>query len=325
MTPFSQISPALRTFAKDVLTGLRQEPKRLSSKYFYDDKGSELFRQIMRMESYYLTDAELDIFTRQGDALADACSPDGTPFRLVEFGAGDGLKTKVLLRHLVNKGLEITYSPIDISQAALGGLVREIREEFPGIRLEPLEGDYFEALDQLAAAGDVQRKVVLFLGSNIGNFSHGQAREFLEAIRAHLGPGDRLIMGMDLMKDPGLILAAYDDPEGITREFNLNLLDRMNRELGANFDRTNWKHYATYDPVTGATKSYLISMRAQTVLFSSLQAEVSFAEWEPVWMELSQKYHPRQIPLLAEETGFCHLHGLLDSEKRFMDAIWEWN
>ncbi len=325
MTPSFKIDPTIERFARDVLSGLRQEPKRLSSKYFYDDKGSDLFRQIMRMESYYLTDAEHEIFTQQGSALVDACSPDGTPFRLVEFGAGDGLKTKVLLRHLVNKGLEVTYTPIDISAAALDALVKELAEEFPQVGLEPLEGDYFEALDQLIAAGDTQRKVVLFLGSNIGNFNHSHAREFLEAVREHLGPGDRLIMGMDLMKDPELILAAYDDPEGITREFNLNLLDRMNRELGANFDRSLWKHYATYDPVTGATKSYLIAVKAQTVKFSALEAEVAFQAWEPIWMELSQKYHPQQIALLAEETGFCHLHGLIDSQRRFMDAIWEWN
>ena len=322
--PTPSAHPYDSVFAQDVINGLQQSPKRLSSKYFYDDKGSEIFQQIMRMESYYLTDAELEIFTEQGDALVQACAPDGSPFRLVEFGAGDGLKTMVLIRHLLDRGIKVIYTPIDISGAAIKGLVHACGNAFPGLTVEPLQGDYFTALDRLVASGDTQRKVILFLGSNIGNFSRAAALTFLAAVRNHMNQQDRLLIGFDLKKDPHIILSAYDDPGGITREFNLNLLDRINRELGANFDRSHWRHFANYDPMTGETKSYLVSTRDQVVHFAQLGTEVSFLAWEPIWMELSQKYDDGMIRDLAQSSGFQYLEGIHDSRHYFVEAIWEW-
>jgi uncharacterized SAM-dependent methyltransferase len=242
----------------------------------------------------------------------------------VEFGAGDGLKTMVLLRHLLHRGIAVTYTPIDISGAAINGLVTACADAFPGLTVEPLQGDYFSALSQLMESGDTQRKVILFLGSNIGNFSRDGALEFLSAIRKHMNQQDRLLIGFDLKKDPHIILSAYDDPGGITREFNLNLLDRMNRELGANFDRNHFRHFANYDPMTGETKSYLVSTRDQAVHFSHLGTDVSFLAWEPIWMELSQKYDDAMIRDLAQTSGFYYLDGIHDSRHYFVEAIWEW-
>ncbi len=311
------------TFAQDIVKGLNATPRRLSSQYFYDEKGSQLFQQIMRMESYYLTDAELEIFSRQGEAVVKACSPDGSPFRLIEFGAGDGMKTKVLLRHLLERDLDFIYAPIDISATALEGLVKELADVFPALKVEPLQGEYFAALDALSSAGHVERKVILFMGSNIGNFQRAGAISFLSALRDHASPGDRAMIGFDLKKNPLTILRAYDDPAGITREFNLNLLDRINRELGGDFDRAQWQHYATYDPLTGETRSYLLPQSAQQVCLKVLGETFSFAPWEAVWTELSQKFDLEMIQDLAQSSGFVHLEGLLDSRQYFMEALWE--
>ena len=313
-----------QAFAHDVVEGLSSSPKRLSSKYFYDDKGSRIFQQIMRMDSYYLTDAEFEIFDTKGEEMVHACSPDGSSFRLVEFGAGDGLKTKVLIQNLINANIEFTYTPIDISSGALKGLEEDCTDKWPGLHVEPMQGDYFEALDRLVEAGDTQRKVILFLGSNIGNFPRENALEFLSVIRDHMNPGDRLLIGFDLKKDPDIILPAYSDPGGITRAFNLNLLDRINRELGGNFDRNKWRHYASYDPLSGATKSFLLPTEDQTITLSALDESFDFTAWEPVWMELSQKYDDAMIRDLAQTSGFYYLEAIRDSRRYFVEAIWEW-
>lgn len=313
-----------QAFANDIVAGLKATPKRLSSKYFYDDKGSQIFQQIMRMDSYYLTDAEFEIFDSRGASLVNACSPDRSSFRLVEFGAGDGLKTKVLIQHLLNDKIEFTYTPIDISASALKGLVADCGNTFPGLKVESLQGDYFQALDRLIASGDTQRKVILFLGSNIGNFKREEALNFLRAIRDHMNPGDRLLIGFDLKKDPHVILPAYSDPEGITAEFNLNLLDRINRELGGNFDRSKWQHYASYDPLSGETKSYLLPTEDQEIILSSVDQRFSVEAWEPIWTELSQKYDDAMIRDLAQESGFEYLEAIRDSRRYFVEAIWEW-
>lgn len=313
-----------QTFADDIVAGFKASPKRLSSKYFYDDKGSHLFQQIMRMDSYYLTNAEFEIFDTRGEAMVNACSPDGSSFRLVEFGAGDGLKTKVLIQHLLNDNIEFTYTPIDISAGALKGLVADCGNTFPGLKVESLQGDYFAALDRLIASGDTQRKVILFLGSNIGNFSREEALSFLSAIRDHMNPGDRLLIGFDLKKDPNVIVPAYSDPEGITAEFNLNLLDRINRELGGDIDRSKWQHFANYDPLSGETKSFLLPTEDQKITLSALDESVSILAWEPIWTELSQKFDDAMIRSLAQDSGFYYLEAIRDSRRYFVEAIWEW-
>lgn len=320
----SNTQPHNQTFADDIVAGLKASPKRLSSKYFYDDKGSKIFQQIMRMDSYYLTDAEFEIFDTRGESMVNACSPDGSPFRLVEFGAGDGLKTKVLIQHLLNNNIEFTYTPIDISSGALEGLVEDCGNSFPGLKVESLQGDYFDALDRLIASGDTQRKVILFLGSNIGNFKREEALSFLSAIRDHMNPGDRLLIGFDLKKDPNVIVPAYSDPEGITAEFNLNLLDRINRELGGNIDRSTWQHYATYDPLSGETKSFLLPSQDQEITLANLDQSFTIKAWEPIWTELSQKYDDAMIRDLAQESGFSYQEAIRDSRRYFVEAIWEW-
>lgn len=309
-------------FAQDVLEGLSDYPKHLSSKYFYDAAGSELFRKIMRMEAYYLTDCEYEIFKEQKDDLLASFMEPGGPFSLVEFGAGDGLKTQILLKHFLEKGSNFSYSPIDISKDALLKLEAELTEKFPNLEVESLPYEYFEALRRLNLK-EGKRKVVFFLGSNIGNFTEKQAIHFLRNLASELTPEDRVLIGFDQKKDPQTILTAYDDPEGITRAFNMNLLTRMNRELGANFDLSTFRHNPTYDPQTGETKSYLISTEKQEVRIEGIGKTIKFKAWEPIWLELSQKYDKKMIKRLAKKSGFEVIKNFRDSRKYYVNSLWK--
>lgn len=310
------------TFATDVIDGLSAKPKFLSSKYFYDEKGDAIFQQIMDMPSYYLTRSEYQIFDTHKDSLLQLFGANQTPFHLIEFGAGDGLKTKVLLQHFLNKEASFRYLPIDISENVLGLLMNDLAVNFPTLEVEPLANDYFKALDILNKQEHTERKVVLFLGSNIGNFMHDQAIDFLRQMREHLNPNDLLLVGFDLKKDPAIILDAYNDKEGVTASFNLNLLDRINAEFDGDFDTSKFMHSPTYNPLTGATKSYLVSTHDQIVTLDKLGKSFHFEAWEAIDMEISQKYSLSTIEHLAEEAGFEVTSNFFDKDKNFVDSVW---
>lgn len=310
------------TFATDVIEGLTSTPKFLSSKYFYDEKGDAIFQQIMEMPSYYLTRSEYQIFDTHKEALLQLFGANRAPFRLIEFGAGDGLKTKVLLKHFLDQQACFRYLPIDISENVLSLLTHDLEANFPALEVEPLANDYFKALDILNQQDCTERKVIFFLGSNIGNFSHKQAISFLQQMRVHLQPQDLLLIGFDLKKDPAIILEAYNDKEGITKSFNINLLDRMNSELGGNFDTSKFIHNPTYNPLTGATRSYLVSTENQEVTFDKLDTSFYFEAWEAIDMEISQKYSLSTINHLAEQAGFKVASNFFDKNRYFVDSVW---
>ena len=307
-------------FYHDVIEGLGRYPKKISSKYFYNKKGDELFQKIMDLDEYYLTRAELEIFTRQSDKILRLLSEDGAPFNILEFGAGDGSKTKVLLRHFLKKRVNITYLPIDISRNALDGLAECLSDEIPELSVKPLQGDYFETLNRLTHDSD-RKNVVLFLGSNIGNFSTEDAISFLTQVKSNLNPGDFILIGFDLKKNPEKIRKAYSDSMGITAEFNLNLLDRINEELCGNFDRNKFYHHATYDPVSGECRSMLISKEDQQVCID--EQVFIFEKWEPIHTEISKKYSLHEIESIRESSGFELVDFLFDSARQYTDAIWQ--
>ena len=308
----------LTPFAEDVHTGLHAVNKFLSSKYFYDAKGDELFQQIMHLDEYYLTRKELEIFNTHKEAILEAID-DGEPFRIIELGAGDGLKTKVLLKYFLSQGVDFTYTPVDISGNVLEILEENLRSEMPGIRIESFEGDYFNALAEISKSPE--KDIVFFLGSTIGNFSQSEAEGFLTKLQEFLKPKDLLFMGVDLKKDPSIILNAYNDGKGITREFNMNLLDRINSELDADFDRDQFLHYPYYNPHTGECRSYLISKVDQTVTIGDEKYE--FMAWEAIFMEISKKYDQRQLNELADVAGFNTVNSFLDKDRWFADVLWE--
>ena len=307
--------------AAHVAAGLGSSPKTLSSMYFYDAAGSQLFQQIMALPEYYPTRAEYHILETQSAALVAAISPPEAsgPFSLVELGAGDGLKTKLLLKELLATGQDFSYVPVDISPSAIDGLRASLQHELPALRVEPLVADYGAALTALA--GRPGRKAVLFLGSNIGNFDPDSRATFLAQLAAPLGPADRLLVGFDLRKDPRRILAAYDDEQGVTAAFNLNLLTRLNRELGADFDLAHWQHFPNYDPLTGAVRSFLVSTRAQTVRVAALLQAFEFGAWEAIHTENSYKFSPAQIDHLATRAGLQVAGFFTDPAADFADVV----
>ena len=315
-------TPELSQFAADVLAGLTATPKQLSSKYFYDDEGSRLFQEIMKLPEYYLTRCELEIFQTQYDEIFRSFANGGDAFDLIELGAGDGTKTAILVSHFLERGADISYSPIDISQEALDALSNKFSREFPALKMETRNGDYFKILKSLKN-GEGRRKVLLFLGSNIGNFTHEQSVDFFRSLRAVMNDDDLLFIGFDLQKDPHVIVRAYDDSAGVTAEFNLNLLRRMNRELGADFDLDNWTHYAVYRPVARSARSFLISREKQSVFIKALNRSFDFEQWEAVFVEISQKYTLKMIEDVARESGFEIKQNFFDSRTYYCDSLWK--
>ncbi len=313
----------MNLLAEHLAAGFAHTPKTLSSKYFYDAAGSRLFQQIMGLPEYYPTRTELAIFEVQGAAIGRALAAGaaaGQPLAVVELGAGDGLKTKLLLRELLAQALPLTYVPVDISASALDELTAALRHELPALPTAPLAAEYEAALTTLAERPEA--KAVLFLGSNIGNFAPAEQAEFLRALAGPLTPADRLLVGFDLRKDPRRIRAAYDDAQGITAEFNFNLLRRLNAEAGADFDLAQWQHFPDYDPATGAMRSWLVSRRAQTVRLAALPGQAfEIAAWEAVQTESSYKFTLPQIAELAAAAGLRVVEVFQDEAGDFADVV----
>lgn len=321
--PVSLDPSALRQrprFLKDVLKGLRSTPKKLDAKYFYDETGDALFQKIMNCEEYYVTRCEAEIFQTHAAELAAALKEGFDEFDLIELGAGDASKTIHLLKELKQINSKFRYVPVDISSTIIQYLEQELPRQLDGLAVQGLAGEYLEMLRK-AGKSPSQKKVILFLGSNIGNMDLEDALNFLREVRANLNKGDRMLIGCDLKKDPATVLAAYNDASGYTRAFNLNLLERINRELGGNFDLSQFEHYPTYDPISGACKSFLVSKREQSV--SIADETVRFKKGEVIFMELSQKYDLAEIESMATSSGFRPAGIFTDNREWFVDSVWQ--
>jgi L-histidine N-alpha-methyltransferase len=306
-------------FALDVLVGLSEAPKSLPSKYMYDAAGSELFAKITGIPEYYLTQCEIGILESQAKHLA-RCAPK-EPFHLVEFGAGSYHKPAILIEEFLRQGLDFEYVPIDISKDALEALLHDMSERFPDLKVHGLVTDYFTGIRWLNAHYH-RRNFVLFLGSNIGNFTRSKAHFFLRNLWNGLNDGDHALIGFDLRKDIELLLAAYNDKGGVTSRFNLNLLHRINSELGGHFDVDRFRHFGTYNVFSGAMESYLVGMEAQTVTIDEIGRSFEFQPWEPIHTEYSYKYLESDIDLLASATGFRVEQHLSDAHENFIDSHW---
>jgi len=326
-TLHSETVNKLSTFEKDILEGLESTPKRLSSKYFYDDEGSKLFQIIMNLPEYYLTRSEYEIFESYKENLYKQFSKNTKTFNLIELGAGDGLKTQVLLSHFVNQMLPFTYLPIDISAEALYQLKERFNKTIPSLNFEGIEGEYFEALAQLKTKTNFSkeeentRNIVLFLGSNIGNFGNEQSLNFLKQLAQNLNQDDYLLLGFDLKKHPQIIQTAYNDANGITKAFNLNLLKRINREVKANFNIEKFDFYSTYIPETGEVRSYIVSNAKQEVVLKKLNKTIHFEWGETIHTEISRKYSAFQMKEIAAQAGFEFVESYTDCKGYFMDML----
>lgn len=306
-------------FYFDVVQGLGQSPKRLSSKYFYDKTGDRLFQQIMESPDYYLTRCEMEIFASQAKEIVDRLMVKDAHFELIELGPGDCAKSIHLLKALITANASFEYIPIDISENVIKALRSFLPAEVPDLKFNGLTGEYF---DQLAAhcVSSKARKVVMCLGGNIGNMTMEESNRFCEQLRGYLQPGDQCIIGFDLVKHPAVIRRAYDDAEGITKAFNLNLLARINRELDADFEIDRFDHYCSYNPLSGAAKSYLVCLSDLVVHLPGVS--ISFEKNECIWTEISQKYSKKQVYQMAVNNGFAQSAEFLDTRSWFMDAIW---
>lgn len=306
-------------FLHDVDEGLSNFPKKLSSKYFYDQKGDKLFQQIMNLPEYYLTRAELEIFQHQSDAIIERMNL--TPeIHLYELGAGDGTKSIILLQALLNQQFRVHYHPIDISPNALNLLKSNIEKAQLAIGFEPINNNYFDALE-LIDEKLTESKLFVFMGSNLGNLPHPLAIDFLAKIRDKMKSNDFLLMGLDKMKNPAKVLAAYNDNQGVTRDFNLNVLQRINNDLGGNFLLENFLHFPVYNPETGTTKSFLVSTIKQDVYVETLSKTFSFAQWESIHTEISQKYNLKIINWLCESAGLKLLATFTDHNEYFLECL----
>jgi len=307
-------------FANDVLIGLSQSLKWLPSKYIYDTRGSSLFKEIMELPEYYLTRVEIEILKSKKRQIAKEIGDK--EFNLIELGCGDGKKTKILLEQFLKNNQRLHFFPIDISEDSISEFIDSLRGQYPDLRSEGLVSDYFEGLYWLSEQNH-RKNVVLFLGSNIGNFTPLKAGVFLSSLWKALNNDDLVLIGFDLRKNTDMMVKAYNDKKGVTAAFNKNLLTRINGELKGNFDLDQFEFYATYDVVEGAIQSYLISKIKQEVFIGELKWLFSLKEKEPIHTESSYKYLTSDIEDMACKNNFEIVDNYFDSNKYFVDSLWK--
>ncbi len=287
---------ATSDFLTEVIAGLFHKPRTLPCKYFYDARGAELFQKICELPEYYVTRTEIDILDRHGAEIASELGPD---VELIGLGTGAGTKTRILIEALEKPAV---YMPVDISEKQLYESAAIFRKVFPDLEVLPVCADYLQPVVLPAPRRNASRKIVYFPGSTLGNFEPDEAADFLRRIGRLCGDGGGLLIGVDLQKDRAVIEAAYNDSQGVTAEFNLNLLVRANRELGADFDLKKWRHRAIYNSREGRIEMYLISEAPQIAHING--HEFSFRAGEKILTEYSYKHTPESFSKLASTAGF---------------------
>ena len=304
-----EIAPEDRDFLRDVLDGLGREPKSLQCKYFYDDRGSRLFERITELPEYYLTRTEQAIMEAHSQEMADQIGPG---VMLVEFGSGSSTKTRILLDHLEDP---VAYVPLDISEEHLLETADRLRLSYPDLEVLPLVADFTRKFELPESTRPRTHAAVYFPGSTIGNFTPESAQRMFATIAGILGPEGGLLIGIDLRKDPAIIEAAYNDSQKVTDEFNLNLLHRANRALGADFEIEGFRHKAVYNETQGRVEIFLVSRDDQTVTIDG--REFAFRAGEAILTEYSHKYTIEGFAELAARAGFSLHKSWTDRDHRF--------
>jgi L-histidine Nalpha-methyltransferase len=287
-------------FADDVRAGLSAERKHLTPKYFYDELGSALFEAICYLPEYYLTRAEAEILEANAAAVIDLLE---RPLELIEFGSGSARKTRTIIGAALQRQERLQYHPVDISPTALLDSSAGLVAEYERLHVTAYASDYMTLLAS-ARLSTSNRVLALFLGSNIGNYDPGEAAVLLRAMSSAFKPGDALLLGTDLKKDPRVLELAYNDPTGVTAAFNKNLLGRINRELCGHFDLDAFEHVARYDAARGAVDSFLVAGRGQSVPIEALELTVRLNAAEAIHTESSYKFDAADIGRLAQRSGF---------------------
>lgn len=311
-------------FAQAVKEGLQQTKKSLPSTYFYNERGTWLYQQIMQLPEYYLSHCETAILEQKKTAMLNYFSANNKAFNLIDLGAGDGSKTKILLEDFLKQKVKFSYTPIDLSPPILSALSESLDAAFPTLDYQAMQKDYWLALEELQENSSKNtRKVVLFLGANIGNLSDEDVVLFLQKLKNSLNKGDLILIGFDLKKRPEIIYQAYLDTKGTTAAFNLNLLHRINQEFDGNFKPNYFRFYPYYNPQTGEVMSHLVSQKEQTVHIKKLDLEVKFEQWESIHTEVAKKYTLQEIDTLIKEVGFTLKEHFMDEKNYFVDTLLE--
>jgi L-histidine Nalpha-methyltransferase len=309
--------PKLSVFAQDVAHGLGvRDQKIIPSRYFYDDLGSALFEAITLLPEYGLTRADERLLQRNSDSIARMA---GDVTTVCELGSGSGKKTRYLLESIRRLNGSCVYSPIDVSSAALAGCEREIGD-LADVRV--LCGDWMDGLKKASRTRPHGPLLVIFLGSSIGNLDRGALVAFLSQVRASLLPGDLFLVGTDLVKDIDAMIAAYDDPTGVTAAFNLNVLGRINRELAADFDLMSFVHEVRWNAEARRIEMHLLSTRNQSVYIGALDARFEFQVGETIWTESSHKFTEDDLTQLSQASGFHEVKRWVDEEWPFAESLW---
>jgi L-histidine N-alpha-methyltransferase len=303
----------LESLATEVRAGFTAAPKRIPCRFFYDEIGSQIFEEICELPEYYLTRAESEILRDRGEEIARRFAQ---PISLVELGSGSSTKTRLLIEALLEEHGSLFYVPVDISPSVLEASAPQLLDDYKGLEIRAIAAEYQDALHRIHS-DDRHAKLVLWLGSSIGNLDRSGAEQFISSLRAELDPQDRLLLGIDLRKDREVLENAYDDSRGVTARFNQNLLERINRELGGHFETGSFDFQATYDEVEGKVVSELRSRRDQTVRIDDLDLEVEFAADETIHTENSFKYSRAEIDSMARRTGFAIEEYWLDTGRQY--------
>ena len=303
------LQPGPERITADVVAGLSASPRRLPSKYFYDARGSELFEQITRQPEYYLTRVEIALMDAR---MADIAAAVGPALHVVEYGSGSGRKTEILLAGLDEP---VAYTPIEISRDALLHSVARLEGVFPDIEMLPVCADFTRPVALPRPGREARRRLAFFPGSTLGNFERAEAVRLLRAMRDTVGEGGQALVGIDLDKDPAVIEAAYNDAAGITAEFTLNLLVRLNREIGSDFDPAQFRHRATYSRERRRIETFLVSQREQEVRVAG--QSFRFGEGEAMMVETSHKYTDADFAAMAAESGWQVAHACNDPDDWF--------
>ena len=306
-------------FAIDVLTGLCATPKNIAAKYFYDDIGSEIFQNITQHKDYYPTRTEYEILDMVKQKLPQVV--DGQDIDIIELGAGDGHKSQLIIDAFLNANRRVNFYPIDISEKAMV-MLRDNIIAHDNLKIHGVVAEYFEGLRYVKQRSKNQQ-LVLFLGSNIGNFDRVQNQGFLRKLWMSLNTSDHIILGFDLKKDVNVLTSAYNDSSGHTKEFNLNLLKRINKELGGDFNTDKFQHFGVYSPTLGAMESYVLATEEQNVYISELQRSFHFDAYEPIHLEYSFKLLKSDIDYLSRKTGFEIVAHFTDPKNYFADSLWK--
>ncbi len=304
----------MNNFLQHIKEGLSKPQKELSSMYFYDESGGKLFQEIMQLEEYYLPACEMQIIQQQSQLMAKHLAGVHKNLQIIELGAGDGSKTKHLLNQFQPYFEALEYVAMDISENILCINKQVIESEVSGINICSKAGNYFRTYKDLPETS--YGRLVLFLGANIGNFLLDDAVAFFHYVKQGLKENDSFIVAFDLVKHPRKIIAAYDDCKGITKTFNLNLLTRINREFGANFDISKFEHFPFYNPTDGSSLSYIVSLEDQIIRFSD-GFEVQFEAFETIHTEISKKYFPKDIQYLSDNSGLKISQTYYDCNKEY--------